>query len=1196
MMEVVDKLEQLRLDNVNEEWAQAIFDSEFLEFADLPPDFENVLDSYELKTVLIGIIESIDYWLDTDISEEKSWARLSQEIQHQKLLGILAYYIDYGNKNVINKEHRNNAVLASHLYYKLLSIPGYNAYNIYHSQLFVHTLSCLSFPKAMCDNEDNYFNSRELVKEVNLMLKTLKDFIVNLKRVMLTLQIRPTDMNFEDILGCLVDVTGGSFLNKLNIDKFELENLSASKHEIIDILICGKKGSPSSEALHFLFKCLLPKLVAASMDNRNANQLVRASYVKYSALLLSKYGKVALSGYIVLLQHLCYTLDGMEKAEVRTSRMSLVVGLMSLLPKKSYKEVIKWILKLSTTSKVSHRQIAIEILSKLLSNDSEDVQTNEALEKNNHKEPDPDIVDSDPVPTINENENETLDSNVMEPNVASGDNDTTENLNVQTEQEQEVIEEEMMGVLNQKAHTAPHKAIVRAVYERVHDASSALRMRALTILTECVDSAHPPTQDAIKDLNGQSEVPRLVAVAARCVCDERAVVRRAAAALVHRLLANAQRHTPNDLAILVGMCRDASIIVRTTAITGLSELVMQQPSEALLDAFLTGPMHQLSDPEAKIQEQVVTQIQQILFERLRVYVDGEQEDHLPWLFLGAIVRHNMRRHLQKACTLLLKSSQCINNRVVEVLSTHMGAVSDARDLQCLTLLTSIARHVDYSDLAFLLQYYYNFDKDTEKRDVRLLALTLEMLTLWSRWLTDTDREALRTNLIRRLASASNPVNDGCRTACASLAAHLDPENLQWATDLMQIAERRAVSEEGVADCLLAADLSLVAPVPPSADLLRLLLAPLGNPPPEMEGRALGVRVAGAGRVCVRSRAAAAVAAPTLAALLRDHAAPLPARLNALLALTDICVRFTCIVEPLLDSICECVNAETAPPLRRAAARALTRLLLAGYLRLRTPLYFRYCALIADEDHDVREPAEYYVSSCLTTDAIYHHFVDCVLHYNNEGENISFDARQLIYDVMLQRLSLVQKLNVQCRLARQVLQHAADLTDEGDGELPPSLNAALLDTITLLCGPRMRLPKKPQNTGETADIDDLQERVTTNIVSHKMKRTVAEVLVPAVLRLYARLRSRGGQLAAYLVRIATDLLADYRQEIEELIENDEELVERIRHFQQTIGLESSFGNARNLVTTSAPMDPETPRQPRKRHARTTDSHRKRALKL
>lgn len=49
----------------------------------------------------------------------------------------------------------------------------------------------------------------------------------------------------------------------------------------------------------------------------------------------------------------------------------------------------------------------------------------------------------------------------------------------------------------------------------------------------------------------------------------------------------------------------------------------------------------------------------------------------------------------------------------------------------------------------------------------------------------------------------------------------------------------------------------------------------------------------------------------------------------------------------------------------------------------------YCALLADEDHDVREPAEYYVSCCLTVDTIYHHFVDCVLYYNNQETGILF---------------------------------------------------------------------------------------------------------------------------------------------------------------------------------------------------------------
>ncbi|XP_047530074.1 condensin-2 complex subunit D3-like isoform X2 [Vanessa atalanta] len=1201
MEEVLRELNKLRLDNLIEEWVQAIYESEFLEFSEIPADYENSVEYVDIKSVFHSAMNAIDAWLNTNLDneEERSWTVLSHQIKHQHLLALLAYYIDFGGKNVVSREHRNNAIHASRLYYKLLCIPGYKAYNIYHSQLFTHSLVCLNYPKAMCDNEENYFNAKELTCEVNSVIKELGYFVNDLRQIIQNLHLTSNDMNFEDIVSNLVDITGGAIVNKLNIDKIELAKLSGVIYEMIDVLVCEANGEPNSAAIQLLFKCLLPKFIAASVDCRHVNNVVRASYVTYSGLLLTKFGKAALPGYVVLLEHLCYTLDGLEKAEVRSARVSLVVGLMSLLPRKSYGNYVKWLLKLSTTAKVPHRQIALEMLAKLLNNDPDLSTPDHSSEKENI----PSLLgttigETTEEPNQNVQEDNAIDENNLESQPGTSQSITTEIESIQNlpTDNQDETEEDVAGLLRQRTHTIVHAEVLRAVYERVHDVSSTLRTRALALLADCLTSEHPAMKEAIKELNGAGAVSRLAAVGARCVCDERAVVRKAAAGLLHRLLADmlhdARMPQDSDYAMLVGLCRDASIVVRVSAVGALGELAASAAHRAALDAFLAGPMHRLSDPETKIQDQVVALIQQLLIERIRKYDALVTEDPLPWEFLAGITRHNMKRHLQKACALLAKSSNCINHRLVDLLSTHLGILNDERDLQCLVLLTSISRHVDYSDVGFLLDYYYNLTEKPE-RDARLVPLTLELLATWSARVGGEARAALRDHLVTRLAAA---VDDGSRTASASLAAQLDPENLQWATELMQISERRAL-ESGAGDVrewVRAADVSLVAPAPPSPQLLRLFLAALAQPPPEWGDEERGLCAAGAGRLCVRSRDAAAALAPSLAALLRDDAAPLCARLNALLALTDICTRYSCIVEPQLDSVCGCVAPQAAPPLRRAAARALTRLLLAGYLRLRTPLYYRYCALLADEDHDVREPAEYYVSCCLTVDTIYHHFVDCVLHYNNqESESISFDARQLIYDVMLQRMSLVQKLNVQCRLAREVLEHAGALCDDGD-ELSAALNAALLDTITLLCGPRMKLPKKPEKAGD-ADIDDLQERVTTNIVSHKMKRTVAEVLVPAVLRLYAHMRPRGGQLAAYLVRIATDLLNDYRHEIEELIENDEELVERVQQFQETIGLEASFGNTRNLVTASAPPEPDTPRA-RKRPRPYAHSPRKRALRI
>lgn len=219
MEDILCEISKLRLDCLNEEWVQSIFDSEFLEFGEIPCDYEDVLESIEIKSVFQSIMTTIDDWLNSENSkeEEKSWTVLSHQIKHQNLLALLAYYIDIGGKNVVSKDHRSNALLASRFYYKLILIPGYKAYHIYHSQLFAHSLLCFSYPKGMCDNEESYFNSKELAREVNCIIKELTYLVQDLRGIITNLHLIPSDMNFEDILSNLVDITGGAIVNKLHI-------------------------------------------------------------------------------------------------------------------------------------------------------------------------------------------------------------------------------------------------------------------------------------------------------------------------------------------------------------------------------------------------------------------------------------------------------------------------------------------------------------------------------------------------------------------------------------------------------------------------------------------------------------------------------------------------------------------------------------------------------------------------------------------------------------------------------------------------------------------------------------------------------------------------------------------------------------------------------------------------------------------
>ncbi|KAF9418713.1 hypothetical protein HW555_004541 [Spodoptera exigua] len=1097
-------------------WAKAVSQSEYLEIDDLPPEYENAIESLELETTFLDIITALESWLEAE-TEDKSWAYLNQTIDHIKLLALIGYYIDYGCKNVCTREYRLNALLASRLYFKLLRIPGYKSYNIYHSQLFVQSLTCLSFPVTMSDEETN-FTPSELTQEINSVLNNLVELANDLKLIIEDLQLTPHDMHFEEILSNCVETTAYGFVTKLHVDKILISTISKNIYHIIDVLLCKSKIKQHEIALRVLFKCILPKLVASCMDNRSINkQHIRPAYVTYTFYIMANYAQPALSSYTILLEHLCYTLDGLEKTDVRENRAELVTGMMTVLSRSSYKKVTKWILQLSKNSKLPHRQLAVEILAKLLASDHDDSGPTEAPIENNvvspvaedpNREPQP-STSTAPYPTVENTKNnkskqntpETLLSQMIIVNAAK-------NL---AKLYQEIDDElnDSNIILRARKHIIPHMEVLSALYERVHDESGTLRTRAIAILNDCLKSKRQPVIDAVK--------------------------------------------------VLVSLCRDASLIVRQAAINSLGELVTVKPSESVIEAFLTGPVHQVSDPESKVQEQVLVLIENVMIDRLRKFTKSGC-DPLPWMILGGMVQQKMKMHLQKVCVLLSKFRKCLNHRLVDILSTHLGAENNERDLQCLLLLTSLARHVDYSDVSFVLDYYYRLIEMEELQDVRLMSQTLELLSLWSRFLPSEDRTSLRHHIVRRLVEAQD---DGCRILRAQLAAHLDPENLIWAAEMMQMSEQRAMLDGDVSEALRAADLSLVAPVPPSPGLLQVFLHAINDALPEWEEEQSGACVAGAARLCVRSRTAAEAAAPTFALLLARSNESLAVRINSLVALSDICARYTCIVEPLLGTMCDCLSKESPVQLRRRAARELTRLLLGEYLRLRTPLYYRYCALLADEDVDVREPAEYYVSCGLTTDTIYHHFVDCLLHYNHdEKDRISFDSRQLIYDVMLQRLSMVQRFNIQCRLAREVLEHAVDLMDEDD-ELSPEMNAALLDTITLLCGPRLKLPKKPSKASN--NLEELQERVTTNIVSRKMKMTVAEVLVPAVIKLYSRMKSRGGQLTTYLLQLSTDLVKDYESEIEEVFEDDRELMKQVKWFQESIGMEPRLGNVRNLLS-------------------------------
>lgn len=214
---VTDDLSNLQLLCLPNNWVDRVFLSEFAAFDDIPEEYQNVLDNVEIKSVFEDLLESIS---EVDLNVI-TWADLSLEIPLRQLLAVIGYHIKLDLEGVFSSDHRDTALLAARVYFRFLLIPGSSGYNVYHSKLFAQSISCLGFPKLMCERGNKFSSNKQLTAEVNNLLQALEYYVIDLQEIILKLKLKPTDINFEDILSNLLDVAGGSITQNIaNVGKY----------------------------------------------------------------------------------------------------------------------------------------------------------------------------------------------------------------------------------------------------------------------------------------------------------------------------------------------------------------------------------------------------------------------------------------------------------------------------------------------------------------------------------------------------------------------------------------------------------------------------------------------------------------------------------------------------------------------------------------------------------------------------------------------------------------------------------------------------------------------------------------------------------------------------------------------------------------------------------------------------------------
>lgn len=205
---ITEAVAQLRLEFVDEAWVRVIADSEYLEVPEIPPVYESLLSDVNVSLVLRNIIESVTLWLQDDDLEDpiKTWSYLKNKIKLRKMLALLCYFITRGTKEVLLKEYRDTAILAARLYFNFMFVSGQIAHDIYHSQILVHSLACLTYPRLLLE----FYISATIIQEVNVLLLDINEYVTELHRVLVVLKLQPGDLHYDEILDCFLELTGGS--------------------------------------------------------------------------------------------------------------------------------------------------------------------------------------------------------------------------------------------------------------------------------------------------------------------------------------------------------------------------------------------------------------------------------------------------------------------------------------------------------------------------------------------------------------------------------------------------------------------------------------------------------------------------------------------------------------------------------------------------------------------------------------------------------------------------------------------------------------------------------------------------------------------------------------------------------------------------------------------------------------------------
>lgn len=1111
-----------KLDILDEDWIKSIWDAEFVVWEEPPDECLEYLESDDLRLLLHECHLVLKTWISTNEREhenpEFSWQTLMiLNINVRGLLAMLGYIIKAGQHAETDEDAREAGLEATSLYLMLLTVPGSNAFRVYHPNLYQKAIETLKISESLflSDGKEDMVNSfidedhrhglshsgrSKLTRGLN---RIICDLIVMLK----SFRFKEHTESLDVTIRMLLDITRLEMYIKLH-NNYGTAPLAQNAFAALQEL-CSSNHGTVSLTIMLIAQYMLPDLLFHHMNAQPKSiTIVHEAAIYFLKNLLSVHEQETVQGIVTLIHQLMVQCP--ERLEGRQRQAAVVIKLLNICKKDIVVGVFGDIILFSHSGKISCRLFAQEIIGKLLT----------------------------------------------ESYLSSND-------------------------LNNDIKLKMRKILVATVLSRCMDRSPLVRGKAMATLasfSDCNNNADRtilkgmfeasssnktfPMLDELKEalLEDVDLLPGSIALIAMLldrITDERALVRRSALKISRNLSIMFPSLVSKMTHVISDRCRDPTLIVRQFAVHVLSELLQQFPHDSsLLDEWIQAVVPQIYDIEAKVQEKVLACLENVLLNRIMsatMYIP-DAANSLPWRVLNRLSNMRMRKHLSKACSLWVKNG-VITKSVISNLQSHIGTDNT---IGAWILLAALAENMRIPSID---KYIIDYKTVIQKNDFHASLVLHVLRYAWS----VLDRDCLEDlyqylyKCIYRFEINFNLISI-CVDILISISRHLhaDKSNYLIESDMVELmklseAEIQDLLEESEESCtqdtvkiraiFTLGHASLLCTNKISSSTLRILgrLLLQWESLPSTVKETKDLQASAVVLLCqqaLRDREVAKEVTPIFGNLMRQETNPnslmkTAVKINAAKALADICVRFTALVEPYLPDLCISMK-DPNPAVREAIVVIFIQLLLEDFIKMKGPFFFHILTMLSDTDSMIRELTIFLVEERLlmkNKTLISQQFLESIYHYNNYRSRSAFcghrmrdqekklltlpgkanqNKRNVIYEFMLEHLDVPARSQLIVKLTKYILR---EICDENSIDVTTEEGACVLkDAVFIISHNRLQSSSfSEKHRDDTSELDETHSTPSStpsnnalNVIIAAVKKHNLDNLLPTLITLKKKL--------------------------------------------------------------------------------------------